>query len=399
MLKMSNLNVLETFRKFKKHNIEIVFLVPTKTGLEKSIMDATQEIRDFFFSNKIHNYSKQHKGKNFKFFVDTILVSKDNIIKTKTSLYRPETKNGDPRLWIYNLKNYANPYDLLTLIINKNKLIIINCSQSNLEKLLSNENIFYKEYIENIGFKNSHIAEELKSKIKKIYKKGFINTLRSGDTGVGYTLETLLGIPANSSRNPDYKGIEIKAGRMRTKKSGRTTIFSQVPNWELSRLKSSKDILFERGKYNEKKKRHQLFHELVTTKTNSYNMRLELDPSIEVLYQIYIEDSFKEKDVLWNINHLKKRLIEKHHETFWVTAETIGKSGDDKEQFRYSSIKHTGNIDPNASPILLNEGIISLDYTIKEKKTGIAKDQGYLFKISSKNLDMLFLSVKEYKFN
>ena len=78
---------------------------------------------------------------------------------------------------------------------------------------------------------------------------------------------------------------------------------------------------------------------------------------------------------------------------------TIGKSGDDKEQFRYSSIKHTGNIDPNAFPILLNEGIISLDYTIKEKKKGIAKDQGYLFKISSKNLDMLFSSVKEYKFN
>lgn len=33
------------------------------------------------------------------------------------------------------------------------------------------------------------------------------------DTAIGRTLETLLGININSSKQPDYKGIELKAFR------------------------------------------------------------------------------------------------------------------------------------------------------------------------------------------
>ena len=128
-------------------------------------------------------------------------------------------------------------------------------------------------------------------------------------------------------------------------------------------------------------------------------MRLELEPSYDYLHQIYVKDNLYENDVTWEINNLKNRLIEKHRETFWVTADTKGKSGDKDEKFKYISLKHTGNIDPSAFPILLNDGIISLDYTIREKASGNVKDQGYLFKISSKNLDLLFSTVKEYIFN
>ena len=42
---------------------------------------------------------------------------------------------------------------------------------------------------------------------------GFIQTMRPGDTGIGYTFESLLGIPANSATTPDFKGIEIKTKR------------------------------------------------------------------------------------------------------------------------------------------------------------------------------------------
>ena len=56
----------------------------------------------------------------------------------------------------------------------------------------------------------SIVSEELLEKCRQINKKGFIKTMRVGDTGVGYTLETLLGIKANSNKSPDYKGIEIK---------------------------------------------------------------------------------------------------------------------------------------------------------------------------------------------
>mgnify|MGYP000636587006 CR=1 FL=1 len=56
-------------------------------------------------------------------------------------------------------------------------------------------------------------SEILLAKIKEVNKKGWIKTLRKGDTGVGYTLETELGIRANSNQKPDFHGIEIKAFR------------------------------------------------------------------------------------------------------------------------------------------------------------------------------------------
>ena len=44
-------------------------------------------------------------------------------------------------------------------------------------------------------------AKILIEKIKTIYNEGWIKTLRKGDTGVGYTFETKLGIKANSKKN------------------------------------------------------------------------------------------------------------------------------------------------------------------------------------------------------
>ena len=76
-------------------------------------------------------------------------------------------------------------------------------------------------------------SEILIDKIKEIYNEGWIKTLRRGDTGVGFTFETKLGIEANSKKKPDFMGIEIKAFRKRSFGS-LVTLFSQVPNWKNS---------------------------------------------------------------------------------------------------------------------------------------------------------------------
>jgi hypothetical protein len=396
MLSLSNLDVVETLRLFKSANLPVSFLVPTKTGIEKSIMDATKEVRDLLLSSGIHDFEKQQQGTDSKVLIPTKFVSKDKIIETQTSLYRPETKSGDPRIWVYKLGENTDPSDLLAIVPQKKELAVVNCSKSEMSALLNPTGNIFKDLFSTSVVGLSSTASELLSKLKLVGNKGFVNTLRPGDTGVGFTLETLLGIPANSSKAPDFKGIEIKSGRKRAHKSGRIQLFSQVPNWSISRLKGSKEILYARGKFNEKKQRTQLFHEFSAIKTNSYDMRLELENSQELLHQIYVGVEPYEKDVTWEMSLLKSRLVEKHKETFWVKAETIGKSGDENEQFQYSSVKHTSQVDPVAFPILLKTGIITLDYTIKELKPGTAKDQGYLFKISPNNLDLLFSSVNQY---
>ena len=49
-------------------------------------------------------------------------------------------------------------------------------------------------------------SEILINKVKDIYKEGWIKTLRRGDTGVGFTLETKLGIEANSKKKTRFYG-------------------------------------------------------------------------------------------------------------------------------------------------------------------------------------------------
>ena len=125
-------------------------------------------------------------------------------------------------------------------------------------------------------------------------------------------------------------------------------------------------------------------------------MRLVVDNNKGLLHQVFLDGGHETKDVCWVFDVLKRRLSEKHKETFWVTAQTRGRTGDPDEQFLYSDLKHTGGADVSVFSTLIETGVITLDYTIKETKSGTAKDQGYLFKISSKELDLLFSRVDEY---
>ena len=51
---------------------------------------------------------------------------------------------------------------------------------------------------------------QLKEKLSDINRMGYIVSLRKGNTGIGYTLETLLGVVENNLRSPDLGNIELK---------------------------------------------------------------------------------------------------------------------------------------------------------------------------------------------
>ena len=42
---------------------------------------------------------------------------------------------------------------------------------------------------------------------------GYVVSLRNGNTGIGYTLETLLGLEENNLKTPDFGDIELKSQR------------------------------------------------------------------------------------------------------------------------------------------------------------------------------------------
>jgi len=69
---------------------------------------------------------------------------------------------------------------------------------------------------------------ELKRKLKAIKALGFVKTHRKGDTGIGKTLEDLLGIKENNIPLPDIGEIaELKAYRRSA--SSMLTLFTLEP--------------------------------------------------------------------------------------------------------------------------------------------------------------------------
>ena len=122
MLSKSDTNIADVISIFQDLNIDCCFIVPTENGMQKSILDATFQVRDFFKDKSYHNYDRQLQGKDNKKIKECSFLTHSGTIKSKVSLYRPNTKNGDPRIWFYSLNNYAKANNLLAILILNDEL-------------------------------------------------------------------------------------------------------------------------------------------------------------------------------------------------------------------------------------------------------------------------------------
>tara|TARA_Y200000002_G_scaffold96838_1_gene78310 strand:- start:1665 stop:2843 length:1179 start_codon:yes stop_codon:yes gene_type:complete len=386
MLSKSDTNIADVVSLFQDLNIDCCFIVPTETGMQKSILDATSQVRDFLKDKDYHNYSNQLQGKDNKLIKECSFLTHSGINKSKVSLYRPNTKSGDPRIWFYSLNNYAKANNLLAILILNDELFLINCSDSSLMNNLSNHRV-----IKSLTNINDHVFDELLEKMIQIYKMGYIKSAGIGHKAIGETLESILGIKPNASKRPDYKGIELKVSR---NSKNRSNLFSKTPNWKLSRLKGTKDILNERGVFSEKKNRIGLNNTLKANIPNSQNMLLRIDERNNFLRQNYISESKEIEDVLWLIDELKNSLLIKHPKSFWVKADVDIRNN--WQYFKYKKIKYTQSPNPNFFIPLIESKIITVDYLMHFKDNGAARDHGYLFKILPENLDKLFPKPKHF---
>lgn len=375
---------------FTEMSVELCFIEPTGTGLEKSIMDATGSVRNYLKVNNIHDYDLQKQGPDNKIQIQSFFVSDRKLIESIASLYRPITKKGDPRIWFKGLGYYAKPNDILGIITFDEKLFVVNISQLDLTKLIeSNITNPLKELVTEINRVSNEVADQLLDLLKKIATKGPIPALLDADTAIGRTLETLLGININCSKKPDYKGIELKS--YRDNRGNRKNLFAQVPDWNLSKFKSSAEILNEFGY--QRGENFKLYCTVSTLTRNSQGLTLRMDSDINQLVENSQKIQFGDF-VVWELETLHKRLLEKHNETFWIAADSIMKDG--REFFQYTKVEHTKKPIVSQFDILLELGIITLDHLIKRRINGSVVEKGPLFKIKPKALNLLFPPSKLY---
>ena len=373
-----------------KNQVSLTLIEPTETGLKKSIMDATGSVRSFLKENQIHDYDLQGQGPENKVQINAIIYEDFKITNSTASLYRPQTKKGDPRIWFSGLTKIANPNDIIAIVYYDDSLHVFNLTRLDISSLINSSlSNPFKELISVINFEESEIATELLNKLKTIAKKGYVKSVVNSDTGIGRTIESLLGIKMNSSKSPDYKGIELKS--FRDSRNNRKSLFGKTPDWELSKFKSRVEILDAFGYW--EKGVFRLYNTIRGTGRNAQGLILKIEDKKDWL----VENSDRPEIgdfLVWKLETLRKELLKKHKETFWIRADS--KIEDNNEYFHFTEVEHTKNPMIDKFEILVETGAITLDYPIKRMPDGKVIDKGCNFKLKSNCLDLLFHPSEKY---
>ena len=401
MIHMRPYNAFETknVKFLVDKQVEFATIQITETGLKKSILDATAPFRAYFKEKNIHDYETQLQGPEHKRVVDTYILTEEKQHHAKTSLYRPVTKKGDPRLWVNKVRDveFLRANDIFAFIAHRGVLFTINLTTVNIEKVcMSPIDTPLKDLIFEISRRKTSISNELLELIKDRMSDWMPAEILA-DTGIGRTVESVLGIDMNPSKRPDYKGIELKSHREASKV--RNTLFTQAPEWAISRLKSGRAIVEEYGYIPDGYIHKSLHVTLTANRPNPQGLGLLVQPQLGILEadefaRIALDDgSFRKiNDVAaWQLINLHERLLTKHHETFWIEAETKKESG--QEYFRVSQILHTKNPITSQFDVLLDQGQITVDFLLCRDSGG----DTYSFKINGKARHLLFPQSETYR--
>lgn len=395
MLIKSDKDIKEVMAELAVMGTEAAYLVPTFTGLQKSILDAHEGLRNYLKRMDFHDYDTQLQGPENKLVEKCFFITDKEVIQSKVSMYRPQTKSGDPRIWFYELTKYVSENNLLVIFVYQSNLYIVNASKKVVWDTLKKSGSPLNELVTSLAGRKSAVETELLGKLVDIYKLGFLPSTTNADNGVGDTLEKLLGITRNSNKSPDYKGIELKAARLsaRTDRQvNRSNLFSKIPNWDLSVLKSGAEILDKYGYYPSDSPNNKALHVTLSNRPNAQGLFLETNLESYVIENLRKTSSSVEKVVLWKLAELESELEKKHEKTFWIKAET--KVVNQHEQFLYKVVEATSNPMVTNFGTLVSTGSITMDYTFSEKERDsgkkYARDHGYLWKIAPNDFALLF---------
>jgi hypothetical protein len=236
--------------------------------------------------------------------------------------------------------------------------------------------------IEGPRFSVDRNLEELLGHFDRISAMGWVDSLRPGDTGIGYTFETLAGIDENNDKRADFKGIEIKCKLRRTgSASGKINLFQQGPIW--ANALSSKDRLRSIGQ----QKSDGLFacYSQVTTTANNLGLCIDVIPEPGNLVLRKNDRNIGH----WTREILAERLAEKHSRAVFVKAESRKFTNGIK--YWYSGLVYCERPDIGRFVDLVTARKLVFEFTMSEKPSGEVRNHGYPWRLNDEQLfDQLY---------
>ncbi len=219
---------------------------------------------------------------------------------------------------------------------------------------------------------------QIKKALTELSKKGWIQSNRKHDTGIGKTLEDYLGLTENNIALPDFGIMELKSQRINT--PSMLTLFTKSPegitNTEIRRKFGYPDSEFPHIK---------ILHQTIENgRKNKMGFHCAIDKKQARLYVL------KNNTVLgyYSLYFLKQKAIEKIGDgLILVLAET--KKEHKQEYFHFKEAYILRKINP-AKFISHSKYDIRLGVYHSGPKKGQLHDHGSAFRLTEKALPLLF---------
>ena len=231
--------------------------------------------------------------------------------------------------------------------------------------------------------------EEFIEEFNKIKAMGWIKTHRAGPTGVGKSLEDLLGIEENNLDQPDFGSYELKSKRFNS--GSMLTIFTKTPQPPKANLHLLNKYGYQSDAYDNDEK---VLHTTLTAKKfvpisdTGSSLKIKCDDK-----KIWIASSSEDENAYWDKDKLKKAFEKKYkHEFVYAYADSRMVNG--TEEFLFKEAYVMSGFSYEDFIRLLAEGKIFIDLRMGQyhegKKKGKLHDHGTAFRIKESDEDDLF---------
>lgn len=241
---------------------------------------------------------------------------------------------------------------------------------------------------------------EFQRKIAQIKEMGYVQTHRKGDTGIGKTLEDLLGITENNIAGPDFATYELKAGRKES--VSMLTLFTKAPlpasaNKRLLEVfgyaqrkvpRDYKQISLTGKGVDESKipvEDKELHVTVDALKANSVGLKLGVKEK-----KLFIEND-KGVEAYWDNSTLREAFEKKYHKLVYVLADHRTEGG--KEHFWFNEVMLLDGFSFERFSELVVEGKLKVDIRIGHYPDGRLHDHGTGFRILPKYLPQCFKTI------
>ena len=219
---------------------------------------------------------------------------------------------------------------------------------------------------------------ELKKNLEHIKNKEYVESKRKGNTGVGYTLETLLGIKENNLKTSDFEKIELKSQRKNV--SNKITLFTfNRAVWKIPQKE-----LIERYGYVDTNGRKSLY---CTVNTKPNNQGLYLSVHDTTLNLNHVDGTLVAE---WKISNLIETFEKKMPVLVIVFADTRINSNE-KEEFWYNEAYFLEHPDVDNFIHLIKNDKIIVDIRMHLKNNNsTVRNHGTAFRIDEQFLYLCF---------